>query len=76
MNHGVFTTEQATSVTTPAVAESGVAFVVGAAPVQSAANPAKVGIPVPTFFATIVRMWLLLGHRNFRSPQIHAIRVQ
>ena len=45
MNHGVFTTEQATSVTTPAVAESGVAFVVGAAPVQSAANPAKVGKP-------------------------------
>ncbi len=46
MNHSVSTTEQATSVTTPAVAESGVAFVVGAAPVQSAANPAKVGIPV------------------------------
>lgn len=46
MNHGVFTTEQATSVTTPAVAESGVAFVIGAAPVQSAVNPAKVGVPV------------------------------
>lgn len=46
MNHGVFVTEQSTSVTTPVVAESGVAFVIGAAPVQSAANPAKVGIPV------------------------------
>lgn len=46
MNHGVFATEQATSVTTPVVAESGVAFVVGTAPVQSAATPAKAGIPV------------------------------
>lgn len=46
MNHGVYTTEQATSVSTPVVAESGVAFVIGSAPVQSAANPAAVGVPV------------------------------
>ena len=46
VNHGVNATEQATSVSTPVVAESGVPFVVGTAPVQSAANPARAGIPV------------------------------
>ena len=46
MNHGVNVGEQATSVSTPIVAESGIAFVVGSAPVQSAENPAKKGIPV------------------------------
>lgn len=45
-NHGVYATQQATSVSTPVVAESGVPFVVGTAPVQSAASPAKSGIPV------------------------------
>ena len=44
-NHGVNVSQQATSVSTPVVAESGVPFVVGAAPVQSAASPAAVGIP-------------------------------
>lgn len=43
--HGVFISEQKTSVSTPVVAESGVPFVIGAAPIQSAVNPAKVGIP-------------------------------
>lgn len=45
-NHGVFVSEQATSVTTPVVAASGVPFVVGAAPVQSAEAPAAAGVPV------------------------------
>lgn len=46
MNHGVYVSEQATSVSTPVVAESGIPFVVGTAPVQSAQNPAQKGIPV------------------------------
>ena len=45
-NHGVFVYEQATSVGTPVVAESGIPFVIGAAPVQSAESPANVGVPV------------------------------
>ena len=35
MNHGVYVSQQATSVSTPVVAESGVPFVVGLAPVQA-----------------------------------------
>ncbi|WP_050697999.1 phage tail sheath family protein [Anaeromassilibacillus senegalensis] len=46
MNHSVFISEQATSVSTPIVAESGVPFVVGLAPVQSAISPGKAGVPV------------------------------
>lgn len=45
-NHGVFVSEQATSVSTPVVANSGVPFVVGPAPVQSAESPAAAGVPV------------------------------
>lgn len=45
-NHGVFVYEQATSVGTPVVAKSGIPFFIGAAPVQSADSPAKVGVPV------------------------------
>ena len=45
-NHGVYVSEQATSVSTPVVADSGVPFVVGAAPVQSAVSPAAAGAPV------------------------------
>lgn len=44
--HGIFVSEQATSVGTPVVAKSGVPFVIGVAPVQSADLPAKVGVPV------------------------------
>jgi phage tail sheath protein FI len=44
--HGVYVYEKATSVGVPAVAESGIPFVIGAAPIQSAANPAKIGDPV------------------------------
>jgi len=46
LKHGVYVSEQATSVPTPMGAESGVPFVVGLAPVHSAAVPAKSGIPV------------------------------
>lgn len=46
VNHGVNASEQATSVSTPVVAESGIPFVVGTAPVQTADNPAGAGIPV------------------------------
>lgn len=43
---GVHIYEQATSVQTPKVAEVGIPFVVGTAPVQSAAKPAKSNMPV------------------------------
>lgn len=46
MNYGVNVGEQATSVSTPLVAACGIPYVVGAAPVHSAANPAQKGIPV------------------------------
>lgn len=46
VKHGVNANEQATSVSTPVVAESGIPFVVGTAPVQTAESAAKVGIPV------------------------------
>ena len=45
-NHGVYVSEQATSVSTPVVADSGIPFVIGAAPVQSAAAPSAPGMPV------------------------------
>lgn len=44
--HGVYVTEQATSVSTPIVAESGVPFVIGIAPVQAAESPVPAGTPV------------------------------
>lgn len=45
-NHGVFISEQATSASAPVVAESGIPFVIGGAPVQSADSPAAAGIPI------------------------------
>ncbi len=45
-NHGVYVYEQATTVGTPVVAESGIPFVIGASPIQSAESPAAVGKPV------------------------------
>ncbi len=44
--HGVYVSEQATSVGVPIVAESGIPFVIGAAPIQSANAPAKTGEPI------------------------------
>lgn len=44
--HAVHYSEQATSVLTPSVADSGIPFVVGTAPVHMASSPAKVGVPV------------------------------
>lgn len=40
MNHGVYVSEQSTSVTTPSIAQSGVPYVVGLSPVQSASSAA------------------------------------
>ena len=45
-NHAVHTKEKATSVTTPIVAESGIPYVVGTAPIHKADKPAKLGVPV------------------------------
>lgn len=44
--HGVYGTDVPTSVATPVVAESGIPFVVGVAPVQSATDKAKTNVPV------------------------------
>lgn len=44
--HGVHVTERATSVSTPVVAEVGIPFVIGAAPIHLADSPATVGMPV------------------------------
>ncbi len=54
--HGVNVSQQATSVSTPVVATSGVPFVIGVAPVQCADDPATPGIPVIcTSFADAVK---------------------
>lgn len=44
--HGIFVRQQATNVSTPVVADSGVPYVVGLSPVQAAESPAAVGKPV------------------------------
>ena len=46
MNHSVNVSQQATGVSTPSVAESGLPFVIGIAPVLAAEHPAAVGAPV------------------------------
>ncbi len=46
MKHGVYVSQQATSLNTPVVADSGIPFVVGTAPVQSAKKAGKVNVPV------------------------------
>ncbi len=46
MDHGINVHQKGTSVTTPVVAASGVPYVVGAAPVHFAENPAASGTPV------------------------------
>lgn len=46
MNHGVYVSEQATSVATPVSVYTGIPFVVGTAPVQLAETPAAAGAPV------------------------------
>lgn len=51
INHGVYTSEKATSVANPIKAESGVPIVFGTAPVQAADSPAAVGMP------TLVEGW-------------------
>lgn len=44
--HGVYVSELATAVTVPVVADCGVPFVIGAAPIQLAENPADPEVPV------------------------------
>ena len=46
VKHGIYTSEKATTFSSPIVAVSGVPFVIGTAPVQAAENPAALGIPV------------------------------
>lgn len=46
INHGVFVQEKSTSVSSPITAESGIPFVIGAAPVHTVDNPAQAGVPV------------------------------
>ncbi len=45
-NHGVYVSEQATSVGTPNVAKTGIPFFIGTSPIQAAESPATVGAPV------------------------------
>lgn len=53
--HGVYVNEESTAVSTPVEVESGIPFVVGLSPIQSAENPATVGIPkMCTTFAEFV----------------------
>lgn len=45
-NHGIYVTQKDTAVATPSTANSGIPFVVGAAPLSSAEHPATAGVPV------------------------------
>ena len=45
-NHGVNVTEVATSLAAPTAAASGIPFIVGCAPIHSAAHPSPVNVPV------------------------------
>jgi len=45
IKHGVYVNEQATSVSTPVVADMGIPFVIGASCISRASNPAETGIP-------------------------------
>lgn len=46
MKHGIYVTRGEPTQSVPVAAESGIPFVIGAAPVQSATAPVKAGIPV------------------------------
>jgi len=53
--HGVYVGEQDTAVSTPVQVETGIPFVIGLSPIQSAENPATVGVPkLITSFAEFV----------------------
>ena len=43
--HGIYVTERATAISVPAAVETGIPFVIGAAPIQNAESPAAVGVP-------------------------------
>jgi len=46
MKHGIYVSKQSTSSSTPVVSTSGIPFVIGVAPLQSAEEPAPVGVPI------------------------------
>lgn len=46
VNHGIYVSRREPAASTPVTAESGIPFVIGAAPVQSAVLPVKNGVPV------------------------------
>lgn len=46
MKHGIYVTRGEPTQSVPVAAESGIPFVIGAAPVQAATTPVKAGIPV------------------------------
>ena len=53
--HGVYVNEESTAVSTPVEVETGIPFVIGLSPIQSAETPATVGIPkLCTTFAEFV----------------------
>lgn len=46
VNHGIYVSRGEPSTSIPTAAESGIPFVIGAAPVHMASAPAKIGVPV------------------------------
>jgi hypothetical protein len=45
-NHGVYATQQTTSIATPSTADVGIPYVIGNAPLKDAESPAEAGVPV------------------------------
>lgn len=48
-NHGVYVREESTNVGTPIIAESAIPYIVGAAPVWMAEDPAPVNVPIACY---------------------------
>ena len=59
--HGVYTTQAATGVSTPSGADSGIPFVVGAAPVQSADNYSAAALGLPVLCTSLPKQKRRLG---------------
>ena len=62
--HGVYTTQAATGVSTPSVADSGIPFVVGAAPVQSADNYSAAALGLPVLCTSFAEAKAALGYSD------------
>ena len=62
--HGVYTTQDATGVSTPSVADSGIPFVVGAAPVQSADNYSAAALGLPVLCTSFAEAKAALGYSD------------